>query len=98
LGRDGAPCERRRVPQLPRVGRGEGGARPCRLRRELRPAGRAQGQVRPGEPLPDEPEHHARGLALSGSPRPGTRAARAPGGSTLIGTLSVVTARTLLKE
>ncbi len=33
------------------------------LRRQLRAARRAEGEVRPGEPLPHESQHHARGLS-----------------------------------
>ena len=56
--------------QLPWTGRGEGGARQGRLRGQLRKARRAQGQVRPHEPLPHELEHHAREVANLRSARP----------------------------
>jgi hypothetical protein len=49
------------LPELPRPGRGEGGARQGGLRPELQAAGRAQGRVRPLESLPNEPQHHAWG-------------------------------------
>ena len=42
-------------------GRGPG-AGEGQLRRQLRPAGEDQGRVRPGQPLPGQPEHRAAGL------------------------------------
>ncbi|CAA9223685.1 MAG: Oxidoreductase, FAD-binding, partial [uncultured Acetobacteraceae bacterium] len=57
VGGDAALRDRRRLREQP--GRGGGGAHPRRLRRELRPARRAQGEVRPDEPLPAQPEHQA---------------------------------------
>ena len=48
------------LPELRRLRRGEGGAGAGRLRRQLRPAGGAEGEVRPGQPLPHEPEHQTR--------------------------------------
>src|SRR3954451_7322068 len=54
LGRDPAARDGRRLLQLP-----DGRARPRarHVRRELRPVGEGQGEVRPGERLPGEPEH-----------------------------------------
>ena len=60
LRRPAAPCARPRLRQLPR----RRGTRPrsTGLRhREVRPAGRAQTQVRPHELLPPQPEHPAAG-------------------------------------
>ena len=65
LGRAGAVLDRRGLPQLPGLRRGAGGARAGRLRRELRAARRAEGEVRPRQPVPDEPQHRAGRLALS---------------------------------
>ena len=71
-----APGRRRRVRELPR-GRGRG-AHPRRLSRlDVGPAGIGQGPVRPGQPLPPQPEHHARrrGLRCDSGP-PSCRATR----------------------
>ena len=48
-------------------GRGTG-ARPGQLPRQLRPAGRDQARLRPGEPLPDQPEHRAEAIAPARRP------------------------------
>ena len=47
-------------------------------RGELRPPGRGQAEVRPGQPLPREPEHQALGSTAS-RPRRARPAARSPG-------------------
>jgi hypothetical protein len=62
LGCDWRALDQRHLPELPRAGRREGGARQGGLRRQLRPARCAEGEMRPGEPLPDEHERHAREL------------------------------------
>ena len=62
LGRAGEALHRRGLPQLPRARRGERRAGPRRVRRQLRPARTAQGQVRPDEPVPHEPQHRTRDL------------------------------------
>ena len=54
-----AARDRRRVRQLHARGRGGARRRRC-VRGEPRPAGGAQGEVRPDEPVPAQPEHSAR--------------------------------------
>ena len=65
LLRGAAPVLRRRRLREHDDGRGPG-ARPRELPRQLRPARAHQGPVRPGEPLPRQPEHPAGGVAASG--------------------------------
>ena len=77
LGRPRPPLDGRCLPQLPGPRRGAGRPRPRRLRRQLRAPGGAEAEVRPGQPLPDEPEHRARGVAAG--MEPGVAAARSRG-------------------
>ena len=61
LGRRDPVLGRQDVLQLPRPARGGRRRRARQLRRQPRPAGAHQGRLRPGQPLPAQPEHPARG-------------------------------------
>jgi hypothetical protein len=86
LGRAGEALHRRGLPQLPRARRGERRAGPRRVRRQLRPARTAQGQIRPDEPVPHEPQHRTcdlrgsvrRALHRAAPPSPAGAACAAP--------------------
>src|SRR6266571_3718984 len=69
MGKPAPVLHRRALHQLPDRGRGRG-ADPCLLREELRPPGRNQGEVRPGELVPDESKHLAFGIARHPCHRP----------------------------
>src|SRR2546425_2173141 len=64
MGKPSPVLDRRALHQLPDRGRG-GGADPGLVRAELRPPGRNQSEVRPGEPVPDESKHLAIGLGAT---------------------------------
>ncbi len=59
LHRLGAACHRRRLRQLPHRGRRR--ARGRNLRRELRPPAGGEAALRPGQPVPRQPQHRAAG-------------------------------------
>ncbi len=63
--RAGAPRHRRRVRELHARGRGAARGHRC-LRAQPRAAGRAEGEVRPGQPVQPEPEHPAASLRRCG--------------------------------
>ena len=71
LGRRAPVQPRRRLRQL-HDGRRRRGARPGELRRQLRAARRGEEEIRPGQPVPGQPEHQAGGItAIAGRLGPG---------------------------
>ena len=71
LRRDGAPLGGRRLHQL-HVG-GRPGPDQGQLQGQLRSARRGQAEVRPGQPVPPQPEHQA--VVMADEPRPEQRVA-----------------------